>query len=661
MPAAPTNVVVSPLPMDASAFVTWTLSTDDGTLGGSSSSLAGYNGDISFDNGVTWQAFFGSGSGGGNSGGTGPLPDGTTIAQKGPGIGLDTSSFPVTTTAIVRVRYTDGNGNYSTYAQSAVFGIVHGPASLIVPQGGETFAIGVTQTLRWAQGYSPSYTSDLLKYHLQISTNAGGTWTDIVALTAAGALTYSYNFAGLPVTGQALFRIQWQDPGGTFSGWRTSGFFSLITEVSPTPATNLLPNNGTLIDSTVVNRFSWQFNCLGDVQLKFDFKYSTDGGSTWTTVTQTSANPYYDAPASTFSAGALIWKVITYNQASTASPDSAQANITVTRKPATPVITSPTNGGTVTAVRPTVTWTYTSGALDAQVVFTLRVTDSNGVELWNSGPQRSLATSMQVGIDMANGTTRLFKLTIQNKDGFTSLEASNSATISLSVPPQPTIVVNTDPTNGFISVQATNPAGAPAAVYNELWRVDVATGVSIRLPPAAKDLVAGTTAGRALNGTYNDYQAASAKSYKYFVRAYAVTGTYTDSAQSSSKSLTLSLLFLHDVANPSTPILALKNVAEQDIPEYQNVMVELKGNPIQSVALGPVKRRTFRIGLKMIPSATDWQKLQALYNTRPVTLCCRDAIGTKVFAALGKLPAQFAQNIISGTIELQEVQYSEGV
>src|SRR5262249_33639392 len=117
--------------------------------------------------------------------------------------------------------------------------------------------------------------------------------------------------------------------------------------------------------------------------------------------------------------GPLIWKVAVYNTGNQVSPDSAQASVQVSRKPATPVITAPADGGSVTQVRPTMTWTYTASSLDAEVAFTARVTDGSGNELWNSGLRASQATSIQVGIDLSNGSTRLFKLTIQNKDGFT--------------------------------------------------------------------------------------------------------------------------------------------------------------------------------------------------------------------------------------------------
>lgn len=71
---------------------------------------------------------------------------------------------------------------------------------------------------------------------------------------------------------------------------------------------------GVFRDNASVVRFSWQYiSSTGDTQAKFDLQWSTDQ-ATWTTISQTSGNTYYDMPASTLPVGTIYWRVRITNE-----------------------------------------------------------------------------------------------------------------------------------------------------------------------------------------------------------------------------------------------------------------------------------------------------------------------------------------------------------
>src|SRR5215472_15548098 len=163
MPAPPTNVAVSPTPVDGVTIVSWQPSSDDNPSNFDSNGrplgqAGGYYGDLSTDNGATWTPIF-----------AGVTPGAYTYISPSAypaTAAVDCTSFAATTTGLVRVRFFDGI-SFSTNALTSVFTIQHSPR-MLYPVGGETFAIGVPQTLRWAPASDPTTSQNLMTYHLQI-------------------------------------------------------------------------------------------------------------------------------------------------------------------------------------------------------------------------------------------------------------------------------------------------------------------------------------------------------------------------------------------------------------------------------------------------------------------------------------------------------------
>ena len=91
-------------------------------------------------------------------------------------------------------------------------------------------------------------------------------------------------------------------------------------DIPPGNPNSLYPENTTLNPRDII-RFSWLHNSPeGLLQKSFTLQYSINAGATWATVNQTTANQYYDMPASTLpTSGTVLWKVMTTDTNSAAS------------------------------------------------------------------------------------------------------------------------------------------------------------------------------------------------------------------------------------------------------------------------------------------------------------------------------------------------------
>src|SRR5262245_20550509 len=116
MPAAPSNVQVSPTPVDSLTTISWTLSADDGGGQNNAGTTPSYAADISTDNGASWTVLF------------------SGVAAGTSQVSLDLSGISATTQGLVRVRFFDGSG-FSSNTNSAQFTVSHAPR-LLFPVGG---------------------------------------------------------------------------------------------------------------------------------------------------------------------------------------------------------------------------------------------------------------------------------------------------------------------------------------------------------------------------------------------------------------------------------------------------------------------------------------------------------------------------------------------
>ncbi len=102
----------------------------------------------------------------------------------------------------------DGSTFYGTVGVIARWHAMQPPGAPTVtfPNGGEK--LNTNHTITWTAATDPDTAQGSLQYHVQISTNNGGAWSDVVALTSAGATSYAFNFSTQATTEQALIRIR---------------------------------------------------------------------------------------------------------------------------------------------------------------------------------------------------------------------------------------------------------------------------------------------------------------------------------------------------------------------------------------------------------------------------------------------------------------------
>ena len=354
----------------------------------------------------------------------------TTIVRGTAGTGANTSSLPSATTSGTALAVGDlvlggGSFEYSGVAPTGDTDTAGGPWSAVsaAQSGGTTTTTGVTA---------------LMQYKV---------------LTALGIQTYNPTLTAVTDSGAVVVAL-------------------VFVNVAPNAPTLTIPANSAIIDRGITQPFGWVISDpnAGDSQSKFDLQYKPTGGS-WTTVTQTTPNAFWDAPPATFTAGSYEWQVRTYDALGLVGPWSASSFFTAGTSPGVPSITTPTSGSTVSSSA-TVTW-----SVPAQTDYEIRkVADI-------AGAADTTTIYYDTG-DVVDSTTRSVTLTFPTNTrwehvqvrvktaGLWSAWADDRVYVSWTPPMAPTIVATTDPTTATIRVAITNPTptgGAPATSYNDVY------------------------------------------------------------------------------------------------------------------------------------------------------------------------------------------------
>ncbi len=487
-----------------------------------------------------------------------------------------------------------------------------------------------------------------LQYNIELTTDDGGAWKTLVALTSVGATSYPFDFINEAESSTAKIRIRAYD-GAIYGPYdESNGVFTIQHNQAPTAPTNLSPVGGIAIDRAQVNRLSWQHNDgNGDPQSKFDLQWRPVGTGTWNTVTQVTLNQYWDAPANTFPRGNIEWQVRTYDQADLSGPYSAQGTFFAGDKPASATITSPADSSTVALSKPSVEWS-SSG----QTAYQLKVKNALDSTIhWDSGEKISANKAITVGLDLENNKSYINELTIKNADGLYSDPTMTDFTVSFTPPAVPTIDVTSN--DGYLNIAVTNPVPSgtePIVSTNDIYRRVLGQTEWIRIQM-----------GIALNGSYSDYAVASEITYEYKVRANGDNGTYSDSAVGSS-SLILTAVYLHDVKDPVGTVHRFKYDGSGRDASWQPeaTMMQFAGRTRPVAEFGESEEGRISVQLQMLRSDLDYSKLQTLIKSKS-TLCYRDGRGRKMFGVVLSLPERDETFGYTKTIEVIETAYSEVV
>lgn len=258
------------------------------------------------------------------------------------------------------------------------------------------------------------------------------------------------------------------------------------------PTLTSMADGGT-INRGITQRASHLFSdpVPSDSQSKFDLRYRLVGAPSWTTVTQTTPNQFYDFPAGSFAAGDYERQVRTYDSVGVVGPYSSSGFFTAVDAPAGPTITDPVNAETIILVTNAFTWsapdqdayqvrkvaddTLTPGTPDTSTVY------------YDSGEVID-TTTRTVQLDFpVNGRTEHLQVRVKFADLWSEW-ATIVVDVDYSPPPTPTVDLSTDLATGSLLVTITNPAPVgedPAASYNDVY-VDDGNGEERRataVPP----------------------------------------------------------------------------------------------------------------------------------------------------------------------------------
>lgn len=180
-----------------------------------------------------------------------------------------TIPFVSSPTALVRVR--DYNDTLKQDVSNAAFSISY-PITVLSPNGGETWQGLSQQTISWsAQGTSGVFA-------IEYSLNNGTSWGTIA--TSVTGNNYVWTVPNSPST-QALIRVR--DNANTCQNDISNATFTI------TPATPIVtaPNGGETWTVNSNRTITWNTSTYYS---NVDIEYSTNGGSTWTSIASNQSN-----------------------------------------------------------------------------------------------------------------------------------------------------------------------------------------------------------------------------------------------------------------------------------------------------------------------------------------------------------------------------------
>ncbi len=175
---------------------------------------------------------------------------------------------------LIHISKTDG---YPSDTSDNVFTIILPDLTVTSPNGGENWNVGSFHAITWtSQGTVSNVT-------IEYSINNGGSWRTIVPSTENDG-SYNWHVPNRP-SGNCLVRVIEQDEDGGLSDV-SDAVFSIVSPVSGS-VTVRSPNGGETWAAGSSQEIKW--NSTGDIN-QVTIKYSTDNGTTWKAIAQTTGN-----------------------------------------------------------------------------------------------------------------------------------------------------------------------------------------------------------------------------------------------------------------------------------------------------------------------------------------------------------------------------------
>lgn len=413
-----------------------------------------------------------------------------------------------------------------------------------------------------------------------------------------------------------------------------------MADLPPNPPTSLSPASETKLNNEII-RFSWTHNAtqIDDEQSKFDLQWSSNGGETWNTITQTTANQYYDMPADTLPVGNIVWRVRTYAFSGLVSEYSDQVVFNSAGKPDAPVLTAPNTIENTSM--PLIAWTGVG-----QVVYQAQVLQGESV-VWDSGEVASEIGQVQVGFALADEETYTARVRIKNQYDLWSDWGTKEFTVDFELPNKPSFDIIKDLVrySSRLTISNPTPDGAGGFEYNEIYRREVG-GLWVRIA---------TNIER--DGTFEDCAMKSGQPYEYKVRAVGTQG-YMDSdikfsdtrvKDSQLASLTDKSLYVPLRYDPQRKISTSRERTLMKFAGRKYAVTEFGEHVDKGLALQFV-----------VETLENIEKLVELVESAE-TLLYRDGRGRKIYCTVGDISIDELERYWTVSFSIAEVSHQEAV
>jgi hypothetical protein len=291
------------------------------------------------------------------------------------------------------------------------------PPKVLSPNGGEVF--DSQQLITWSPAVDPDNVQNSLTYQLQLSTNGGASWTDLLAPSAAGATSFGYTFSAIPDTTTALVRVRAFD-GIDYGPWdQSDGYFSIRHNKAPNVPANRSPGSSSsaalLAGTTPVLNWSFSDPDAGDYQSAYTISlYNAANALIYNSGWISSSLTSFTVPEGKLSRNATYsWNVQVKDSKGTLSPLSPALFIKMNSLPNL-TITSYADGQSIPDNILTFTWSYSDGDGQPQAKYQV-VGSKDNWKTWayNSG-ERSGSALTFTSPPLSNGS---WNIAIRGFDG----------------------------------------------------------------------------------------------------------------------------------------------------------------------------------------------------------------------------------------------------
>ena len=392
------------------------------------------------------------------------------------------------------------------------------------PTGVAATKVGSDIQLAWTPNVAFSEHEHVVEHGVDVAGVI--TWDGSpLATVTSGTSTYTHSAPNPAQRHVYRVRARNTDAAALSSATVQSNVVQLLTA----PAKPTVPALAAFADRAATFRFPWIHNAIdSSAQTKYQWRWSTNGGSSWTTGSKTtSMNPYHDFAGGTWSANqAVTFQVRTkgaYDSGSDGdasySPWSDSVTVTFKSKPVA-TITSPANASTYTEAELLVVLGFSQAESATFVSATIGLYDDADVLLEQKVSTTLAGTLFDTRV--LDGVDYKVKATVTDSNGLTSSQVTSSFSVDYTEPVPAAVDVVYLEDSGIAQVGLTIPAAGGGLVDADTVSIDrIIAGVAepfVVRHPAASELtflditptIHGTTLYRVT--TYSDDGAASVTS-----------------------------------------------------------------------------------------------------------------------------------------------------